>query len=309
MNILLLNTNPVVSRLISLCMRDDEIMLEEVTDVSQVKRDRYDVVFVDDASYVPEAANAVKELMVQKRVYLCGKENLDAHFEGFDTVIQKPFLPSQIIAVIESVKEMEEETADDTAFIFPLSTEETEDEVLPVLEEDERDDEKMQVEDDVEASEEEEESMPLSPEVLDSNEIERIKALLEEDDEDLLEIDDPDMDYETRKVEVITEHLEADGLEIVLEDEIADILSQKAEESEKILQQEKASKEEKASKKEKSSKKKKKKGAKKSKKEKEESYTFEEALIAAIEGMKPKKIKKLLKDAEVSIKISFKDKK
>ena len=48
---------------------------------------------------------------------------------------------------------------------------------------------------------------------------------------------------------------------------------------------------------------------KKEKKNKEEIFTFEEALLAAIEGMKVKKIKKLLKDAEVTIKINFKDKK
>ena len=45
------------------------------------------------------------------------------------------------------------------------------------------------------------------------------------------------------------------------------------------------------------------------KRKKEETFTFEEALLAAVEGMKVKKIKKLLKDAEVTIKISFKDKK
>jgi hypothetical protein len=41
MNILLINTNPVVSRLISLCMRDDDTVFEEVTDVNAVTLDRY----------------------------------------------------------------------------------------------------------------------------------------------------------------------------------------------------------------------------------------------------------------------------
>ena len=53
MNILLVNTNPVVSRLISLCvLRDEDTVFEEVTDVNTVNFDRYDIVFVDDASYV-----------------------------------------------------------------------------------------------------------------------------------------------------------------------------------------------------------------------------------------------------------------
>ncbi|MCB4754835.1 MAG: hypothetical protein LGB52_04540, partial [Sulfurovum sp.] len=42
-------------------------------------------------------------------------------------------------------------------------------------------------------------------------------------------------------------------------------------------------------------------------KEKEEVSALEEALLVAIEEMKPKKIKKLLEGAEISIKIRFKD--
>ena len=96
-------------------------------------------------------------------------------------------------------------------FIFPLSTEES------------------QLEDDtLELDEDEYLQIKESPEmILDSKEIDRIKALLEEDeDEVVLELED-ETDYESRKVEVITEHLEADGLEIVNEDEIIDILSKK----------------------------------------------------------------------------------
>jgi len=123
------------------------------------------------------------------------------------------------------------------------------------------------------------------PKVLDSNEIEQIKALLDEEEEeiDLVEPADEE-EYEARKVEVITQKLEADGLEIVEEEEIISSLS-----------------EEPKKKKEKAKRKKKK------KKKEEDIYTMEEALLAAIENMKPKKIKKLLKGAEVTIKIRFKD--
>jgi len=51
MHILLLNTNPVVSRLIALCIREDGVTLEEVTTVDTIERERYDLLFVDDASY------------------------------------------------------------------------------------------------------------------------------------------------------------------------------------------------------------------------------------------------------------------
>jgi len=185
----------------------------------------------------------------------------------FDEVIKKPFLPSQITAVLESLDEIENDAEEiaEGYFIFPLSTEENtienEEETI-VLEE------------------------PKKAEVLDRSEIERIKALLEDDDLELEPIEmEHDIDYESRKVEVITQHLESDGLEIVNEDEYVETLSKKSKKEKKI-------------------KSKKKKGEKKEK----DTYTFEEALIAAVEGMKVKKIKKLLKGADVTIKISFKDK-
>jgi len=267
-------------------MRDEETVLEEVTNISAVKRDRYDVVFVDDASYVPEVQSLLENILLRKKVFLSSKNAVDEIVEYFDEVVKKPFLPSQITSVLENLHDEKEEVQEGeteeekvTHFIFPLSTED--------------EDEEIQVE------EESETELPVPSAILDNNEIERIKALLEEDEDDdvLFELNN-ETDYEARKIEVIKEQLESDGLEILSEEEIVDTLSKRSKE--------KKSKKDKNKDKKSSNKKNK---VKKEKKPTEETYTFEEALIAAIEGMKPKKIKKLLKDAEVTIKISFKDKK
>jgi len=265
MNILLINTNPVVSRLISLCMRDDNAVFEEVTDVNAVELDRYDIVFVDDASCVDGLKDTLKNFMMRKKVFLSSKNSGEDSLDYFDEIIKKPFLPSQIIAVLEDLNKVKNNTEEilEEHFIFPLSSEEE-------IEKD-----KKELED------------PKDVEVLDSSEIERIKALLKDNDleSESVEIED-DVDYETRKVEVITKHLEADGLEIVREEEYVKTLSKKAKEK----------------------KKEKKKKSNKKKNKKDEIFTFEEALIAAVEGMKVKKIKKLLKGADITIKINFKDK-
>ena len=282
MNILLINTNPVVSRLITLCIRDERTVFEEVTDVSAMLLDKYDIVFVDDASYVDEVQNVLEQVRVEKKVFLSSK-NLQIDTRNiFDITIDKPFLPSQITALLESIHQTDAvtvEEADDTHFIFPLSSDKDEDEKSIDDNEILLEEEKIDLLDIADIS------------VLDSNEIEKIKALLEEDELEVepLEIEDEE-EYEARKVEVITQKLEADGLEIVHPEEYIASLSKK-------------------SKKEKKNKMKMLKKKKKNPKRKEESYTFEEALIAAVEGMKVKKIKKLLKGAEVSIKIHFKDEK
>jgi len=214
MNILLINTNPVVSRLISLCIREDETVLEEVTNTSSIQRDNYDIVFIDDLSYTEEAERALNVLQIRQKVLLLGNNSMDEHFESFDEVLRKPFLPSQIRSVIDALNSEEEEVdaPADEHFIFPLSIEvKDEDELLQTEEEKVEEDEIFEAEN------------SESPEILDSEEISRIRSLLQENEEDEETIVPEEKDYEERKREVITEHLEADGLEIVSEDEIINI--------------------------------------------------------------------------------------
>jgi hypothetical protein len=137
----------------------------------------------------------------------------------------------------------------------------------------------------------EEEQPQNDPKVLDPGEIERIKALLDMEEEAAVEPPSSEEELESRKVEVIKQQLIADGLEIVDEEEIVEVLS-------------KAPKR----KKEKSKKRKKRKKEPKGKKNEVAEAGFEEALLAAVREMKVKKIKKLLKGAEVTLKIKFKDK-
>jgi len=54
MKILLININPVVSRLLALCTRDEYIDLDEVVSADAVEKFSYDIVFVDEASYVDD---------------------------------------------------------------------------------------------------------------------------------------------------------------------------------------------------------------------------------------------------------------
>ena len=278
MNILLINSNPVVSRLISLCMREEDIIFEEVESMSNVILDRYAVVFVDDNAYDEDTKRVLSNLMIRKTVLLSSSDEDITSSEVFNEVIKKPFLPSQIRAVFKDMDERENiEKEISTPSIFPLASE------------------KETVDQHVEESNEEQEiDRANETNVLDTNEIEKIKALLEMDEkeeETMVEVLDEEA-YEARKVEVIKQQLEADGLEIISEEEYVEKLSSKTpkEKKEKRMKSRKNEN-------------------KKSKKNKEEIFSFEEALIAAVKGMKVKKIKKLLKGAEVTIKINFKDKK
>lgn len=294
MKILLININPVVSRLLTLCTRDEHIGLYEVVSADAVDKASYDIVFVDEASYVDDVQDLLEVLEARKKVFI---SYAGEAVRGFDETIKKPFLPSQIINIIESITvndsdEKEEKIAvEEDISIFPFSSEneDAKDEILPdifpISTEEKETGELLEFEENVSL-----------PEVLDSNEIAKIKALLDMDDEiaeneDIISLSDDE--YEARKVKVIKEQLIADGLEIVEEDEIVEELSNdtvhSTEETDNKLSKKKKSKTKK----------------KNTDLNEEELSRIEEAIMAALRQMKPKKIRKLLKGKETKVKIKL----
>lgn len=278
MKILLINDNPVVSRMLALCTRDVHMVLDEVKRIDAIKDVAYDLLFVDDASYVDHIDALLKDGSIRKKVFISYDGDV---VQGFDETIKKPFLPSQIINVIDNVDmsvpyEKEEEFVEENnVSIFPLSSEKesVEEEVLPDIFslpiEDEEVDDVLELEEDA------------GPEILNSDEIEKIKALLDMDDEIAENEDDAllsDDEYEARKVKVIKEQLIADGLEIVEENEIVEELSITALDAYKET------------------------GF-----SKDELSRIEDAVVVALKKMKPKKIKKLLKGKKTEIKIKLED--
>jgi hypothetical protein len=273
MNVLLINNNPVVSRLLSLCTRDEYIIFEEVKVVSDTQRNAYDIVFVDIDSYSNEIATLDNVLQVRKKILL---SKIDEELDDFDLIVKKPFLPSQIIEIIKNVDE-EENVKDelDVPSIFPLKTEEEE-----------------------ESTNDEETS---KVQVLDTDEIEKIKALLDmdEESEDSIEETVSEEEYEKRKIKVIKEQLISDGLEIIEENNIVDELSNNDEVPIFSIT-------ENFQKKTKSKKKKSKK--KKIKLNKEDLENIEGATHIVFATLKPKKMKKLLKGKKVKIAIKLEKK-
>lgn len=283
MNILLINANPVVSRLLILCTRDDTTLLHEVASVEEVQGSDYDVVFVDEASYGRNVAELLGGLKSAKKVFISYRSDA---MRGFDMTIKKPFLPSQITEILTDVNPHEEDILEDENIdqgshaIFPLTTEE-----------------ELNV-----AEEIEEEEMP--PSVLDVDEIEKIKDLLDMDGmlEDM-DIVLSDEERETRKIKVIKEQLISDGLEIVDEDKIVEELSIGLDGTLNSIE-----KSEERDKKKKVKKSKKKKKAKKLKFTDAMMEDIEDAVEMVMLNMTKKQMKKLLKGKEIEVKIKLEDK-
>jgi len=263
MNILLINNNPVVSRLLSLCTRDESIILEEIIKIGECKRDNYDIVFIDESSYKGKVQNLNEYITTEKKVLFT---HTDMSVLDFDVLIQKPFLPSQILEVLESLDDKQD-----------VSHEEVED------------------------------VKTAGTEVLDGNEVEKIKELLEMNEMDYDNSNEvlSDEEYEARKVKVIKEQLIADGLEIVEENEILEEYEvDKSSKSWKLSDEEDAFLD--------NVKRKKIKNKSANKKNKKLAHKEDDLIVQAVEmamrTLKKKQRKQLLKGKEVEITIKIEGK-
>ncbi|CAA6826065.1 MAG: Highly acidic protein [uncultured Sulfurovum sp.] len=105
MKILLINNNPVVSRLTALSARKEDVEIDEIQEVTELSSDTYDIVFVDADSWSKDVRDVISDnIKTQKSVlfYSDGDEDEKA---SFDLSILKPFLPSEVSAVIRSIDE------------------------------------------------------------------------------------------------------------------------------------------------------------------------------------------------------------
>jgi hypothetical protein len=107
MKILLINNNPVVSRLTALSARKEDIEIDEVQEVTELTAYNYDIVFVDADSWNEDVKSTIfTHIETQKRVLFYAQDD-NQDLELFDKGILKPFLPSEVSAVIRSVEEIE----------------------------------------------------------------------------------------------------------------------------------------------------------------------------------------------------------
>ncbi len=109
MKILLINSNPVVSRLTALSARKEGVSLDEIRDISDLKKSDYNIVFVDSESLNPEILTILKNSDIKRRVIFYTQDDKDID-DIFNYTILKPFLPSEVSSILREAKmELDEE--------------------------------------------------------------------------------------------------------------------------------------------------------------------------------------------------------
>jgi uncharacterized membrane protein len=102
MNILLLNDNPVVTKLVTLSAQKTGSEILIVNNVEEILGGSYDLLIVDEALYTPTLMDELKSKISYKRsLYMLsrGSQSIDE----FDHEVKKPFLPTDLVELLSSI--------------------------------------------------------------------------------------------------------------------------------------------------------------------------------------------------------------
>ena len=102
MNILLLNDNPVVTKLVTLSAQKTGSEIFIASNIDEIPEDSYDLVIVDEALYSFDFMDKLKSKITYKHsIYMLSRGAQSV--EEFDYKVKKPFLPTDLVELLSSI--------------------------------------------------------------------------------------------------------------------------------------------------------------------------------------------------------------
>ena len=96
MKILLLNDNPVVNKLVTLSAQKTSDELDVVDSIDSIQSGEYDLLVVDDTMYNEDMFSEIKsKIMFSHSLYICSRDS--ATVDAFSSTLKKPFLPTDLV--------------------------------------------------------------------------------------------------------------------------------------------------------------------------------------------------------------------
>lgn len=105
MNILLLNNNPVVNKLVTLSVQKTSDELHTAENIEAIESGDYDLLIIDDALYSDEAMDEIaSKISFSESLFICSK---DAQEQAeFTKTLKKPFLPTDLVETLIALAKM-----------------------------------------------------------------------------------------------------------------------------------------------------------------------------------------------------------
>ncbi|WP_457744965.1 hypothetical protein [Sulfurimonas sp.] len=189
MKILLVNDNPVVTKLVSLSAQKTNDEVEIVSEIEDISSDSYDLLVLDDALYSAETYKELKEkVQFKKSLFICARDTQSE--EDFSATIKKPFLPTDLVELFSGIKRSLDAVRE--APVEELADIEDSDDLLESLDDVEGLDDLETLDDDFVLEEDEVDREPESESILDDEEAQKVKDLLDETEDN--EIDESEYD-------------------------------------------------------------------------------------------------------------------
>ncbi len=228
MNILLINDNPVVNKLVTLSAQKTSDNLEVVDSLENLESSTYDLVVIDDTLYSDELHMELNaKVQYSSSLYICARDAEEV--SDFTKILKKPFLPTDLVELFsvlsKVVDEIDLSVLDEHENEASLELQELEDEIeieelegLDELEDEIEELESLDEELDLGELEDELEEEMTGNRILDDEEAQKVKDLLDEtdmniDDELLLEAEEEiDIDIASQ-IENAVEDLSEEELE------------------------------------------------------------------------------------------------
>lgn len=238
MKILLFNDNPVVRKLVALSAQKTKDDLSVVWSTDEIEGNEYDLLIVDDALYSEDIVDSINEKVVAKNTLFMATRG-KAVPSGFDNVINKPFLPTDLVDMFVQIEKKvstegnqsnnsaEKHTSSTSTYAINLedSLSELESNEIEALEGAEEDLDFGDLDD-------YEEKLPETA-ILDQEEVQEVQDLLEDTEEDDLNMED---EFSVEGGSPISLPEEEIGVPIELEDDFSlddmNILDEEKEEDE-----------------------------------------------------------------------------
>lgn len=213
MNILLINDNPVVNKLVTLSAQKTSDNLEVVDSLENLESSTYDLVVIDDTLYSDELHMELNaKVQYSSSLYICARDAEEV--SDFTKILKKPFLPTDLVELFsvlsKVVDEIDLSVLDEHENEVSLELQELEDEIEEL--------ESLDEELDLGELEDELEEEMTGDRILDDEEAQKVKDLLDEtdmniDDELLLEAEEEiDIDIASQ-IENSVENLSEEDLE------------------------------------------------------------------------------------------------
>ena len=104
MKLYLISKNPIISKLVALSASKIGVEIVESQEINMGID--ANIVLLDDECYEPESFNAYKEANQDAKTALFYAKSTE-RIEGFDTYIQKPFLPTDLVKTLSEISGIE----------------------------------------------------------------------------------------------------------------------------------------------------------------------------------------------------------